>query len=150
MNARLCAALLTVFLIITTGGYAGPQKGKAKGSEKEKACSHAGNGTGVAASVYFTRADRELITGWFHNNPAGLPPGLAKREQLPPGLQKQLVRNGTLPPGLQKKVQPLPVALERQLPPLPAGYQRLMIGGSVIVMNGKTRLIADVFYDAFR
>jgi len=24
-----------------------------------------------------------------------------------------------------------------------------MIGSSVIVMNGKTRLIADVFYDAF-
>src|SRR5574341_1561384 len=38
----------------------------------------------------------------------GLPPGLAKRERLPPGLQKQLRRNGTLPPGLQKKLEPLP------------------------------------------
>jgi hypothetical protein len=149
MNAKLCAALLTAFLIITTGGHAGPQKGKGKGPEKETACSHGKDGNRVAINVSFTKADRDLITGWFHSNPAGLPPGLAKQEQLPPGLQKQLVKNGTLPPGLQKKVEPLPVALERQLPPLPAGYERLMIGGSVIIMNGKTRLIADVFYDAF-
>jgi hypothetical protein len=149
MNGRLCAALLTAFLIITAGGYAGSQKGKGKGPEKEKACSNDEGGSNVAVSASFTKADRDLITGWFHRNPAGLPPGLAKQEQLPPGLQKQLVKNGTLPPGLQKKVEPLPVALERQLPPLPAGYERLMIGGSVIIMNGKTRLIADVFYDAF-
>ena len=34
----------------------------------------------------------------------GLPPGLAKRDELPPGLQKHVRERGSLPPGLQKKV----------------------------------------------
>jgi hypothetical protein len=140
--------LLAAALMAAVSGSASSQKGKGKGPEKETAGDHDKSGNTVAASVSITKADRELITGWFHNNLAGLPPGLAKREQLPPGLQKQLVKNGTLPPGLQKKVQPLPAALEHQLPPLPTGYQRVMVGGSVVLMNQKTKLIVDVLYDA--
>ncbi len=41
--------------------------------------------------------------GYYYRN-EGLPPGLAKREQLPPGLQKHVRERGSLPPGLQKKV----------------------------------------------
>jgi len=148
MKSRLWAALLAAVLMITAGGYGSPQKGKTKGSEKEKAASQDKCGAAVAVSVSITKADRELIGGWFHDNLAGLPPGLAKREQLPPGLQKQLVKNGTLPPGLQKKIQPLPVALERQLRPVPAGHQRVMVGGSVVIVNEKSKLILDVYYDA--
>ena len=44
---------------------------------------------------------REAIRGWYSENANHLPPGLAKKDRLPPGLEKQLVRNGTLPPGLQ-------------------------------------------------
>src|SRR5215470_14934501 len=43
---------------------------------------------------------RQEIHGWYSENASHLPPGLAKRDRLPPGLEKQLVRNGTLPPGL--------------------------------------------------
>ena len=42
----------------------------------------------------------------YGNGAYGLPPGLAKRDQLPPGLQKHLWKHGSLPPGLQKKVGP--------------------------------------------
>lgn len=148
MKSRALMLLLAAALMAAVSGSASSQKGKGKGPEKETAGDHDKSGNTVAASVSITKADRELITGWFHNNLAGLPPGLAKREQLPPGLQKQLVKNGTLPPGLQKKVQPLPAALEHQLPPLPTGYQRVMVGGSVVLMNQKTKLIVDVLYDA--
>lgn len=148
MKSRLWTALLAAVLMVTAGGYSAPQKGKTKGSEKEKAASQDKGGTAVAVNASITKADRELIGGWFHDNLAGLPPGLAKREQLPPGLQKQLVKNGTLPPGLQKKIQPLPVALERQLRPVPAGHQRVMVGGSVVIVNEKSKLILDVYYDA--
>jgi hypothetical protein len=34
----------------------------------------------------------------------GLPPGLAKREELPPGLEMQVEKNGSLPPGLAKRL----------------------------------------------
>jgi len=92
----------------------------------------------------FTTQERTLITRWFTTNRSNLPPGLAKRETLPPGLEKQLRERGTLPPGLQKKIQPLPVELERQLTPIPTGYRRVVIAGNVIVMNPTTGLIYDI------
>jgi hypothetical protein len=74
----------------------------------------------------------------------GLPPGLAKREKLPPGLERQLKERGHLPPGLQKKVQPLPLTLERQLRILPTGYRRVAIAGHVILMDERTSEIYDI------
>ncbi len=43
---------------------------------------------------------------WGYYEGRGLPPGLAKRDQLPPGLEKHLLKHGSLPPGLQKKIDP--------------------------------------------
>jgi hypothetical protein len=43
---------------------------------------------------------------WLYGNGQGLPPGLAKRDRLPPGLEKHLWNHGSLPPGLQKKIDP--------------------------------------------
>lgn len=77
----------------------------------------------------------------------GLPPGLAKRDRLPPGLEKQLQKNGTLPPGLAKRN--LPTDLERQLPPPPKGYERQIIeDATVVLVNKATGKIADIIYDA--
>src|SRR4029453_9081690 len=53
-----------------------------------------------------------------------LPPGLAKREALPPGLRKQLHERGELPPGLQKRLIVVPVSLDRRLPAVPPYYRR--------------------------
>lgn len=92
----------------------------------------------------FTTREISIIQSWFRTNLHNLPPGLAKRETLPPGLQKQLVQKGTLPPGLQAKIQPLPIVLERQLPGLPTGYRRVVIAGNVILMEPATGLIYDI------
>jgi hypothetical protein len=102
--------------------------------------------TAVAASVTIGRNDERIIREWFAqpSNLRGLPPGLAKKEQLPPGLQKQLVRNGQLPPGLQKKLQPMPAVLESRLTPLQEGQKRVIINGSVILMDQRKNLILDV------
>ena len=43
---------------------------------------------------------------WLYGYGQGLPPGLAKRDRLPPGLEKHLLKHGSLPPGLQKKIDP--------------------------------------------
>ncbi len=96
------------------------------------------------SGMIFSPQQRTLITNWFRNSRSNLPPGLAKRDRLPPGLEKQLRERGTLPPGLQKRVQPLPDDLERQLPRLPGGYRRVILAGSVILMNEKTSVIADI------
>ena len=87
-----------------------------------------------------------LIRDWFAQpgNTSNLPPGLAKRESLPPGLERQLQRNGTLPPGLQKRVQPLPIALEQQLPVTPTGMRRVVIGVHVVLLQESTSRIVDL------
>lgn len=94
----------------------------------------------------FGPQQERLIREWFARpaNTSNLPPGLAKRETLPPGLERQLQRNGTLPPGLQRRVQPLPIVLEQQLPPVPSGMSRVVIGVHIILLNDATSKIVDM------
>jgi hypothetical protein len=85
------------------------------------------------------------IRSWYVESEGHLPPGLAKKDQLPPGLEKQLIRNGSLPPGLQKKVYPCPQELERRLPPPPPDCNHVLVGGHIVLLNRKTNVILDVF-----
>jgi hypothetical protein len=101
-----------------------------------------------AAEMIFTKEERTLMTNWFRTNKSGLPPGLAKKEKLPPGLERQLREKGTLPPGLQKKIQPLPPTLEKQMRILPTGIRRVVVAGNVILMNEKTHMIYDIVRNA--
>jgi hypothetical protein len=117
----------------------GQGKGKGKGRG-------AGN-SGESAVAIFGDSDRRIIDEWVREAPpSGLPPGLAKRGDLPPGLQKQLRKNGTLPPGLQKKVSPFPVELSRRLTPLPAdcGCDRVFLDGKAMIIARATSAILDV------
>jgi hypothetical protein len=98
----------------------------------------------ATVSVVFTTQERALITRWFRDHRRGLPPGLAKRDRLPPGLEKQVRQRGTLPPGLQNRIHPLPPDLERQLRRLPGGYVRVVVGASVVLMNQQTNVVYDV------
>jgi hypothetical protein len=97
-----------------------------------------------ASYPVFTTREVTIISDWFRVNRGNLPPGLAKRDTLPPGLEKQLQKNGHLPPGLEKKMVSLPYDLERQLTPIPTGYRRVVIGGNVITMEPSTGLIYDI------
>ena len=89
--------------------------------------------------------DREVLS-WYHDHEGNLPPGLAKRDRLPPGLEKQLVVRGTLPPGLQKKIQPAPPELVRILPPPPPDCEHVVIGGNLVLVNRRSWLVVDVFH----
>ncbi len=84
--------------------------------------------------------------GWYREHYEHLPPGLAKRDRLPPGLERQLVVRGTLPPGLQKKIVHCPQDLERRLPPPPPECEHVVIGGHIVLLNRRTFLIVDVFH----
>ncbi len=85
------------------------------------------------------------MLGWYDERENGLPPGLAKRDRLPPGLEKQLRERGTLPPGLQKKIQPVPEDLEERLPSPPEGCRHVIIGGHIVLMNPRTNYVYSVF-----
>ena len=93
----------------------------------------------------FSDRDRQIIGDCFVNDRASLPPGLAKRDRLPPGLERQLQRNGTLPPGLQKRAQRLPGSCEARLPSLPNDWVRIVVSGRVIMLNSRERIV-DLFW----
>jgi hypothetical protein len=79
-----------------------------------------------------------------------LPPGLAKRESLPPGLQKQLRERGALPPGLQKHLVAVPAPLVTRLPPVPAHYQRYFAGDDLIVVDTRTNEVVAILRNVWK
>lgn len=94
---------------------------------------------------YYRDRDRDL-QGWYREHYNHLPPGLAKRDRLPPGLERQLVVRGTLTPGLRREMHPCPVEVVRYLPPPPPGYMHTVIGGHIVLVNRKTFFVLDVFH----
>jgi len=89
----------------------------------------------------FSTRERQIISDCYVNDRAGLPPGLAKKDRLPPGLERQLQRNGTLPPGLQKRVQPLPDQCTTRLPRLPRDWARVALSGRIILLDSRQRIV---------
>jgi hypothetical protein len=75
----------------------------------------------------------------------GLPPGLAKKDHLPPGLARQLERNGHLPPGLEKRN--LPSDLVQKLPACWGKARCTMVGNDVLLVDPQTQLILDIIKD---
>jgi hypothetical protein len=78
-----------------------------------------------------------------------LPPGLAKRQSLPPGLRKQLRERGSLPPGLQKHLVLVEGPLVIRLPPVPAYYHRYFAGDDLIVVDTRTNRIVALVRDVW-
>lgn len=93
----------------------------------------------------FSDSERQILESCFVDHRAGLPPGLAKKDRLPPGLEKQLQRNGTLPPGLQKRVQPLPGSCDARLPRLPRDWSRVLLNGRIVLLDPRMRIV-DMFF----
>ncbi len=77
----------------------------------------------------------------------GLPPGLAKRDQLPPGLQKHLDERGALPPGLAKR--DLPTDLRSALP-WRIDEEFLIIDDDVVLIERATGVVLDVLENVLR
>ena len=99
--------------------------------------------------ISFSDHDRDILRehyGYKHQSKyKKMPPGLTKKNKLPPGIQKQLIRNGQLPPGLYYKR--LPDDLERRMSRLPDGYIRVIIDESFVLFDKSTRVIFDVIHD---
>ena len=105
---------------------------------------------GVRAA--FEEFERQMIYKYFDAHPVEVvveEGGYGKKGRkkgLPPGIQKKLDRGGTLPPGIAK--QYLPDDLNRDLPPAPAGYERIIYGTDVLLVEIDTRKVADIVTDA--
>jgi Ni/Co efflux regulator RcnB len=104
---------------------------------------HKGHGHG------YDDRDHQVMHGWYEGHRGNLPPGLAKKDRLPPGLERQLELRGTLPPGLRGRIYAVPVDLERELPPPPPNCEHVFIGGHVVLLNRRTFVVVDVFHLGF-
>ena len=107
-------------------------------------------------AALMTAAEKRIITSYFQRQygvwlatrgvgkatHGALPPGLAKKGTVSPGLAGQLERNGKLPPGVTK--HDLPDDLLAQLQPRPAGYEFVVVGDRVLLIQSATGLILDV------
>jgi hypothetical protein len=100
---------------------------------------------GVDVRVVISDRDRVIIRDWYDDRRKSLPPGLAKQGKLPPGHAKRLGARDTLPPSLAYR--PLPAELERRLSRLPDGYARVIVGGDIVLIDSRTRVVLDVLYD---
>lgn len=78
----------------------------------------------------------------------GPPPGLARKESLPPGLAMQLKKNGTLPPGLAKRQ--LPEDLANMLPPTGKDRERVIVDNNVVLIEKATGKILDIMKDVIK
>jgi hypothetical protein len=107
--------------------------------------------------IVFSEIERRIILDYYYRNyrqwteahgkgkgqkHKDLPPGLARRDTLPPGLAKQLVRNGTLPPGLAKRS--LPYDLVVRLPARPDWQEVVIVDDKVMLIRRATNLILDI------
>jgi len=99
------------------------------------------------AAIIFNDADRRKINQYFDKKHKSktLPPGLAKKDELPPGLRKHIEKYRELPPGIEGRR--LPQELENTLSPLPSNYIRLQVGGDIVLIHGRTRYVLDVVFD---
>jgi len=166
-----------VNLIISTlalGAFLVPASADAQGSRKALNNDNQITTSDVILSRIFTEVERELIGEYYKNSELydkkkskrGLPPGLAKKDRLPPGLEKHLEKSGRLPPGLAKKDR-LPPGLEKHLEKsgrLPPGLEkrllpdelssrlprrdnntiRRIVGDDVVLLDAATDLVLDI------
>ena len=101
----------------------------------------------IRGVIVFSDSDRDKIRHYYRdrNKIKSMPPGLAKKQELPPGLQRHIHKHGELPPGLESRR--LPFDLGRSLSPLPPGHVRLRVGGDIVLLDEKTRVVLDVIWD---
>lgn len=155
MNSRrwFCTCATAIFLFISGPTIArgqGNGHGHAYGHDKDKHGDDRGGnphrGDDRRDDRFYRDHDRDAMRGWYHDHYNNLPPGLAKRDRLPPGLERQLVVRGTLPPGLRKNIYPCPPDVVRFLPPPPPDFAHVVIGGHIVLVNRRTWLVMDIFH----
>jgi len=93
-------------------------------------------------SILFTGADRQAVDAFFrrYGSPSADGKGGPRRDPL-------LVRS-RLPADADPR--PVPFALNAKLPALPEGYQRLIVGRDLVLLERRTHTILDIMREVVR
>jgi hypothetical protein len=143
---RPYAVLFTVAALALAGpalaDKGGKDKDKGKGKEHAAAEHAPGHGWGRA----FSGSERDEIVRWFDANPGArsqLPPGLAKKNKIPPGWQKKVGKGQRIPDDIWLHRVPLPHEILAKLPPPPPGVVLVRIHDRVLKVVEKTHEVLD-------
>lgn len=137
---RTVFAALSAAVLVVMVGHANllladppPGKGRNKGGE----AGHADSADLVRAGITVEAVRR--IMGEHGVTTAGYKP-------LPPGIRKNLARGKPLPPGIAKRYPP--DALLSRLPRY-NGYEWVVAGADLVLVQIATRVVADIIVRAF-
>lgn len=141
--ALLAALVLAAPAVAEKPDWAGGGHGKehghgnGNGHGKEK---HQG-GAGAAPAGRVTVTDVEVIRIYFVANPVGA-------GSLPPGIAKNLARGKPLPPGIAKKMAP--VELRQRIPLCMNGWECILAGADMLILDAVHGTIADIVRNVVR
>ena len=106
--------------------------------------SHGSDDAGAAAAevalAAFTELERHQIVQYYQTRAVA-------PKRLPPGIAKNLARGKPLPPGIAKKF--LPQDLDATLPARP-GYERIVVGSDVLLIDAATLVVTDILRGVLR
>lgn len=148
---KVSVALAVLALVFAIPGMAGQDKGKGKGKGKGKDQPAAEHSTGDSAKGKqgkreFSNSERDEIHAYFSANPGAreqLPPGLAKKNKIPPGWQNKIARGERIPDDVWAYRVPLPHEILVRLPPPPPGVIHVRIQDHVLKVVEKTHEVLD-------
>lgn len=91
--------------------------------------------------MVITTSDRTVIQNYFVANPVGA-------SSLPPGIAKNLARGKPLPPGIAKKQAP--AALVQQVPACRNGWECILVGVDLLILDAAHGVVRDIVRNVVR
>jgi len=99
----------------------------------------------IGVDIHFSANETSIIRAYFTRHLTRRKHGKPSKRGLPPGIAKNLGRGKPLPPGIAKNF--LPGELVGRLPPVHKGYERVIVGGKVLLVEIATQVIHDILTD---
>jgi Ni/Co efflux regulator RcnB len=141
---------VVIFGIAASMAYAqGNGNGHGKGHDKDKHGDGDDDRDDRAYVYSYSKHDRDEMNDWYEHHRGNLPPGLAKKDRLPPGWEKKMAVHQVMPAEYREYVRSAPVEIVRVLPPPPPDCEHVVVGGHIVLMNRKTSVVLDIFNVGF-
>ncbi|MGY0709074.1 anti-virulence regulator CigR family protein [Azospirillum argentinense] len=121
------------------GGHGKPQSGPSY--EFQGGESQGRDSKGRASGGAVSRGEVTIIRDYFVAHPVGT-------TALPPGIAKKLARGQPLPPGIAKKMAP--VELRQRVPVCMNGWECILAGADMLILDAVHGTIADIIRGVVR
>lgn len=123
------------------GNGRGNGHGKAQGGNQGGGKRSGGGPGGSGSATVVTRTDVDVIRTYFVDHPVGT-------SALPPGIAKNLARGKPLPPGIAKKMAP--IELRQRVPVCMNGWECILAGADMLILDAVHGTIADIVRNVVR